>query len=306
MDDIEKVMKKVSALLSQAEHPGTSPVEAAQYRQRADEIMLKYRIAEADLDRTVGKGTSQTPTKIEVTICPNDSPLRDQLTGLVMIVAKHFGVRVLFHNLAVPKGRSKYYPDACVAAYGYPTDLEFFALLFGSLHLHLAGKLEPQPDLSKGLDENVYDLHESGMSWRRITALINPEVTEEMEIRKAANRLKRAYRRRCAVVGHEPRVIQSPVNYQRNVIVGFNATIDRRLREVRERHEAEIAGSALALRSDLVDEFFKEQNPKVSIKKVKMARVDYRALGQGWVAGETASLNLDQGVGPRNAPPLKG
>lgn len=306
--ELSKVMDRVAKLLNMAEDPNCEPNEAQAMRERADGMMLKYTIDEAELDRTKGVSQRQVPELMSFDICPANSPLKMQLTGLVMVVAEHFRVKVVFYNLN-PKA---VYGIVTAQAVGFPSDLKFFALLFGTLHLHLAGQLEPVVDLEKSFDENVYNLHEAGLKWVRIKDLLNlaysrgpgaPVDPTWAEVPwPDGKRLIRAYRRHCAVERVEPKAVQSPITYQRNLVEAYAQRIATRLYMMRAKSAQQSAGTALALRTEDVSAKVAELFPELKTLASKAIRTDWNARERGWAAGNAADLSTSDTVrGDRKA-----
>lgn len=298
--DISKVMERVAKLLDTAEHPNTPDAERDACRERADQMMLKYAIEEDELNRTKEASSRSVPTVVKFDVCDAKSHLQDSLIQLVGTVASHFRCRVVFQKYG--------YGSIKAVAVGYESDLKFLQFMFGQLHLHLSGELEPKPDPAKSFDANVYALHEAGVKWQRIAQLMNAAYSsapdrmhawrEAVRVGKDGpgvlvpwpdgKRLITAYRRHCAAIGDRGRAIQSPLNYQQNLAAAYCDRIWVRLDEMRRRYD--VAGTSLALRTEDVDLKVSELFPELGTMKLKNIRVDEGARQRGRAAANRADL----------------
>lgn len=327
---VDKMLERVRALLAKAESTD-SQQESDALQAKANELMLKYAIEEAELEATRPAAQRMVPEKIEVDICPRDSHLTDQLSYLAGYVAAHFRCQIVFYGL----GKNSWALNVRAIVVGFPTDLRFFEMLFTSLHLHLSGHLEPKPDPQKSFDENVYIMHDAGVKWKRIADLMNrafstiadiryqvPEIRPEAaHWRKSVrpgkgepdwalvpwpdgHRLINAYKRWCKEIGDTPRAIQSPVTYQRNAAEGYVQHIQIRLWEMRNQEDEE-PGTALALRTQDVIDAFREMFPDLEqAKPAAKIRYDQEARAAGRRAAAQADLSTSSRVQNTDRKPL--
>lgn len=302
----DKMLEKVRALIAKAESTDSGP-EAEALLQKASALMLKHSIDEAMLEATRPADKRTKPEALDrIMIVPQGTPIKEQLVDLAGHVAEHFGCRIVYFGL-----KSKRVGTAVWATIvGYPSDLRSFETMFTALSLDLASRLQPRPDVSKGFDENVYDLHEAGVKWREIARLMNvafdahqPEgwrasvrpSKDQPELLVPwpdGHRLINAYRRHCKAIGEEPRAIQSPVTYQRNFATGYVRRVWHRFIDMRIKAQEEASvGTALVLRGDAVDETVDEMFPKLGLApKRKGLAYDARARRAGEEAGAKADL----------------
>lgn len=321
---IDKVLSKVRALIDKADHAATPKAEADACRARAEEMMLKYAIAEAELDKTRPAAQRMVPETYRFTLCSGDNPVKQQLVDLVTTVANHCRCQVVIHFY---KAKSA----ACeITAVGYNSDLRYMELLVTSLMLHVSGEVEPAVDPAKSFDENVYILHDAGVKWERIARLMNrtyeqykddfpggaqsPESWMVRDWRKSVrpsktqpevlvpwpdgHRLINAYKRHCAKIGDEPRAITSPKTYQRSFVQAYVREVSIRLFDMRQANEG--IGTALALRFEDVTDKVKELFPKMGKLNWKPINTDYRASAAGREAGSRANLNVGRSAADRN------
>lgn len=307
----DKMLEKVRALIAKAE--GTDNAhEAETYLEKAQALMLKHSIDEAMLNMARPAEDRIRPESLEwFKIADAGTPIRDQIINLAAEVAEHFGCKIVFFGLRRGGARDR----AFCTVIGFPSDLRSFQTLFTALHLDLVSRLQPRPDVSKSFDENVYNLHEAGVNWRQISNIMNrayQTLDRPAHWRQAVRvnekfgadtlvpwdgnsmdggRLIRAYKRHCAAIGEAPRVVKSPVMYQRNFAAGYVGRVTIRLIEARTKNDSAEVGSALALRSNGIEELFKEMFPKVG-KAVRQKDIGYdpRARTAGREAGDRADL----------------
>lgn len=295
--NLESVLSKVRKMIERADHPGTPEAEAEVCRAKADRMMLDYAITEAEIDATRPAALRVVPETTSIDLCEASHPLSRFYADLVQNIALHCRARVVFYNLT--DAQKTAYGRTNVTAVGFPSDLRYLELLFTVTMLHMSGEMEPSPDPAKSFDENVYVLHEAGVSWRRIVHLMLPDVAkyDEPEVRKAGGKCKTAYRRYCARTGETPTTIVSPVTYQRNFAEGYVSRISTRLYEMRRANGS--VGTALALRTADVDSKFDELYPDLKFMKHKEHRYDHNARMAGREAGDRADLSGKNKVGSK-------
>lgn len=306
----EKVLSRVRALLERANHPGTPETEADACRLKADEYMQEYAIEQAELDATRPAADRIKPEYSLIKIVEPGNPLWEQLTDLASRLALHCRCRDVFYGMK-SKGRL----GIDIGLIGYAADIKYFEMLYTSLYLQLSANLEPKPNPFKSLAENVYILHEAGVKWRRMANLLNREWDEmdtqadiagrgaawRKEVRPSkdqpgvlipwpdGHRLINLYRKHCREIGEEPHAIQSPINYQRNFAESFRERVSMRLWEMDARNNG--AGTALALRRDLINEKYEEMFKDIKAgPKRKPLRYEWNARDAGDEAGRRADL----------------
>lgn len=306
--DIDKVLKKVRNLLEKADST-EFPEERDSLLAGAEKIMLKYAIDEAELEKSRPAAERMVPESITIDIVPKGHHLLDQLTRLAMGFAAHYRCRIIFYGAI--QGKNSFFNKTMANVVGFPSDLRFFELQFTNARLHIMSQIEPMADLGKSFDENVYILHDAGMSWRKIVYAMeyarrnglistNPDrvkdwpelpTLEEQEVRKSGGKCKTAYRRWCNQLGIETQKIQSPVNYQRQFATAYVHRVGMRLSAMKKQ-EGLTPGTALALRQEDVNSKFDELHPET---KPIRSRVRERYDGQARARGHQAGSELDLG-----------
>jgi hypothetical protein len=146
MEDFDKILDRVRKLLSLADHPNTPPHEAELSRNRAEALMLKYRIEEATMVAKGFHGQSNgglTPVWRVMTIASYDSEFVDYYRAIAATCASHVG------SVGVTKYENGY---MVLETVGYLTDLTYLEVLMTSCILEFGKRLEPKydPNLSDG------------------------------------------------------------------------------------------------------------------------------------------------------------
>jgi hypothetical protein len=315
----DAILRRVQALLDRAEHEDTPPHEADASRAKADELMTKYAIEQAELDAARPADKRQKPETLRVTVCSMANPIKQSMTDMATSLADHCRLGIVYHD-----GWS--HGDRTATLIGYPSDLRYFEMLFAIVHLHMSSRIEPKPNPNLSLDENVYILHEAGINWQHIADLLNREDwsmgygdkkvsgshhvgqrnPETSHWRKAirpskvephalipwpdGHRLINAYRRHCKAIGETPHAIPAPARYQRSFAVGYVMELQARLAEMDRKEYT--GSSALVLRSDSIDAFKRELFPDLAkMDRDDDGRVDRAGYRAGRSAGKEVELN---------------
>lgn len=121
----EQMLRKVRALLAQAEDPTVTPEEAKAFSEKAEELLVKFGIDQAMLDAAKPKGRGKPASRQVPMVAPYKMP---KLTLLYQI-ANAYGVRMV------------YYRREYSTMVGFEADLDAIDLLYTSLLLQLTNAL---------------------------------------------------------------------------------------------------------------------------------------------------------------------
>jgi hypothetical protein len=305
------VFERVQKLIAVAEHEGTPVEEAQTARLLADKLMLDNAINEQMLDAKRPAASRMKPGTTDVPMIA-DMDLIGYVDYLIGQVCRHTNCR---HRSYVTWSDGIY--NARI--YGYESDRRYFQMLYTTLRLHMVGALRPGVDPSKSIEENSYALHSAGLNWFDIAKLhgwygpvtpeagepklvyVNRNTGERRSWAKAIAQYKTAYARAIAELGEDALHI-SPAGvktFQRNAADGYVNRISQRLREIRDRQPI---GSALATRTSVVDDLFREENAdlfqKTAASNGRGRRIKYvdrpynsTAYESGVKRANTANLN---------------
>lgn len=264
MENLEGMMRKISALIAKADNPAATPAEAAAYRAKAEELMLKYRIEEEGL-------IAATPGSIEpvfrqIEVYNISSPFRGYHAYLWRCVARHCGIRytLRYDNM-------RYFAQVV----GYDSDLRYAEFLFNAAKLIMIAKLEPEVNPQESDKDNIYRLRSAGIDRQRIAEMVWGKRGHQEGLK-----VGRLYKEACADRGEDAAVSGRSVNaktYREVYAQEFSRQFSYRLNAA--RNAADSLGGALDLhgRAERVDEAFYTRFPNLRPKQEDFDRVDAAA-----------------------------
>lgn len=299
------MIDKIQALLNNAESLREKGQDEAAnaYMAKADALMAKYQIDAAVLaEAQKGKAKPvEMPERVRFQFGRDKDPIGNQLYNLCIAVAEHYGCN--FHGWTNGWGNF----------IGLPSDIKFAQMVYTSLRLQLMRKIEPQPNLDRSFDENVYILHEAGINWERSCSMLNAARAEGIkangyepwpyvewhEKKKDGGRLIRACKRWCKEIGDTYRAVQTPVTFQRSYALGYSNEVRIRFVELRRYRDAQVGsttGAELALRDkkSLVDDAFDKYKEDLGIKESK-GGYHQRIIGESYYRGQSDGRTADIG-----------
>ena len=282
-----KMLERVRALLAKADS-SEFPAEAESFRAKADEIMTAYAIEQWQVD-AAQQGTTKRAEPVSVLFEMSwyrTSPHKDHIWNLMQSCAFHCRVKLVYWRY-----------DGKIPAVGLQSDIDYFDMLFTHLMLQMAANLEPKPDPSQPMIENLVRLKESGMKWERIVKLLND--IGQMDDTRITSRLTSMYRAYCK---KHNRVQQttSPATYQRSYATGFVQEIRVRFDVMDRAKEEKGTGMELAIRDirKVVAEAATEMfgRPRGVGRGVsRNYKTDAAAYRQGTEAGRKADVSSSAG-----------
>jgi hypothetical protein len=300
-----KILEKVRALVANAEHPSTDPVEAKIFRAKADELMAKHLIEEWELASAGGRlAGGIKPTKIVIDIGDGRSEFLAQISQLAGIVADFCRCRCIWNK---GSGWVIGTQEHCTI-YGFESDLRYFELLFTVLHLHMVGAIFPSPDSAKSLEDNCWNMHEAGFNWLEIAEMYgwrksapqpddtqkvmywNVDTLERISNWKCGGIFKYAYQRACKARHVAPKKIPAggSKGFRYNAAYGYLTRIQQRLEEQRSRRTA---STELVLSSrGGIDEMIAADYSKLLKREDKEVRYNHAAYISGVRHANTADL----------------
>lgn len=239
------MIKKVQALLAQADHPNTDPIEAGIFRDKAEALMFKHRI-DAAMAATLPGAPSFFPQWEELYVCSMDSEFRQFYMFLFGQVCKHVGV----------KSHSEWSDGNIVAqVVGYDGDHAMVETLYTSCMMTFGAKVEPKYDPSLSEQVNAYIMRSAGMEGRRIAQAIYGEDTKSLR-----PKVRAMFKAEAELRGEDPTPLlgrgSNMKAYRVNYAQAFVYRIDGRLREMRESRGAIENGLVLASREENIKEAF--------------------------------------------------
>jgi hypothetical protein len=255
---LEDLVRRISALLTQADHPNTGPDEAATFRAKAEALMFQYRIAEHDLKFADPSAPLELPDWTTVVLCDASSHYANYYYSLFLKVTRHLDILCETAMLHDPETGFTNYVAHTV---GYESDRRFAQILWQSIRLSFGKNLEPQVDPTLSDAENCYNLRNAGMEGVRIAYLVFGDTAKSNRIK--ARNLARKWGER---IGADTQAFSGRGNnmklYRESYAQGFLQTIQSRLYEMSRARTIEEAGTmVLASRTEAIKEVFYTRFP---------------------------------------------
>lgn len=273
MDNLDRMMRIISALIAKADDPAATEEESATYRAKAEDLMRKYRIEEEGL--IAADQFSIEPVLREVDVASVKSAFYNHHSWLWRDVARHCGVRYTFTYR--PEG-SMYVAQVV----GYDSDIRYAEFLFSAAKLMMIAKLEPDVNPNESDKDNIYRLRSAGIDRQRIAEMVWGKRGHQEGLK-----VGRLYKEACADRGEDAAVSGRNVNAKTYRIVyaeEFERQFRYRLNEA--RNAADSIGGAITLhgRAERVDEAFYTRFPNLRPKQEdfdKMAEATAAAKKKG-------------------------
>jgi len=247
--NLDAILRKVSALLTRAEHSGTPKPEADLCYAKAQEMMARYRIEEAMLVET-GR-VSMTPVHKTWIVCEAWTEFRDEQAQIMRACANHVDVRFAWSYGPDPDNEGRYSLIADLT--GFDSDVRFSVALFATIKLQFLTRLVNEVDPTLSDEENVYNLRSAGIErWK---------IAEMMGWGKATGKVTRIYAKACEARGEVALVSGRSVSakkFRAAFAEAYALRISMRFRQQRSEDEGALV---LASRKAAVDEAFYERHP---------------------------------------------
>lgn len=249
-EQLASMMGKVRKLIDTAESydKDGKPEAAATFRQKAEALMAKYRIAEESL---ITGGTSGIiPEYLCFTLLEHDSEFSLHYNSLWYYIAEHCGLKTFTQWKWLPGNVEGLQAHAV----GYAADLRYAEFLWSATRLVFGGKLEPSVNPALSDLENVYALRSAGLERNKIAKMIWGEATH-------ANNAKvtKLYAQACADRGEDAVVAGRDLkasDYRTSYARGFAYRLSTRLQEARDAAGEASGGIVLHGRKERVEEAF--------------------------------------------------
>lgn len=250
---------KVRALLDKAE-ASEFPEEAAAFRAKAEELMLKYRIEQEET--LANDPTVASPIQVDMDLVGAGSKYKTEYHHMWHYIARHCGVRQWVGWKYTDKG---YIMQAHVV--GYEEDVRYAEMLFTSARLVFTEKMEPRIDGSLTDQVNVYRLRSAGIERVRIAEMMWGN-TDKVFL----GRVGRLYKAECEERGEEALLSGRGVTgraYREQYAEQFAVTMRNRLWQARQAAAVSGGGMVLHGRQERIDEafyaFYPDQRPKPAL-----------------------------------------
>lgn len=249
---IEDIIRRVQALLAQADHPNTSPTEAETFRVKAEAMMMKYRLDAAELGET--QQVAAGPVWRSMPFAPCGGEFHSHYWHILIECTAHLDVRYSYHTEVI-EGKAWYVADLV----GYEGDLGFAMMLVTEFMLAFSKRLEPKYDSTLSDQVNAYLMRSAGMEGRRIAMAIYGR--DDKGLRP---KVRAMFKAEALARGEDPAALLGQGNtmkvYRRSYADGFAISVGDILWRMRNSNDDK---SALVLKSrkEAVNEAFYERHP---------------------------------------------
>jgi len=259
--ELDKMLRKVQALLAKADDPAVTPEESQSFRAGAEALMVKYRIEESMLAAAAPVGTGLAPVWKTWHICYFDNEFSQQYRTIASAVINHIGARAVFTTAYVrnEEGTASTMWWAAEVV-GYESDLLYGEMLLTSAIMAFGHLLEPKYTGEESDQVNAYRMRKAGMEGRRIAMALWGR--DDKHLRPKARKL---YETEAIARGESPRHLMgqdvSVKTWRKSYADGFADELYWRL--MRSKIEAP-KGTELVLsgRVEAVSEAFYEKYPR--------------------------------------------
>lgn len=263
MADLNSKMKTIQALLDRADHPNTPTAEADSCRAKAETLMRKYRIEEAQLAASAeGVRSTFTPVKRDIVVCPAGAAYYNTYWSIAYHTLNHCGVR--FTHRWGNNDEGVFSLIATVV--GFESDVRYAEMLMTNARLLFAERMEPKRHADMTDEDNVYRMRNAGMERWRISELMGWGGNEG----SGPLKVTRVYKRACQQKGVDPKTLTGKGNsmkvYREEYVKGFVSGYYNLL--WRARNAADTGGGELVLanRKEMVDDAFYDAFPELRPK----------------------------------------
>lgn len=250
-----KIAERIAKLFERADHPNTSEHEAAACREKAEGIMREHKISEAMLHLT-----DEQKRVFEQYIVPTkwgvvDYGIRQQIAALAF---EHAGCRI----------KSLYRGSEMAHVMGYPADVFYGKVLFERAIAELEETLDPQWQANMSLDQNIFRLKNSGVTWVQVAEKFAEETGRETV--PTIQAMQGRYKKWAKLAGVEAVQTRRHSAYRASLQASFSTTLFSRLDDLKRQAQGteEPGEYAIAIVKDedaLREEFysvFPEMRPK--------------------------------------------
>lgn len=280
-EKLDRILDKVRKMMALADDPRTPEHEADNARQRAEQFMMDYRIAEEDLKAT-GAAPSMKPMTRVWQAWPGGSPFHTTYSTILSYVIHHAGVRCVADRQRSEDG-SWWYVARTV---GFESDLRYAEMLYQAARIAFASRMEPKHDERLSDEDNVFAMRNAGiervriavlMGWAQPSDIGNNKWDPAAERRLAAGaaRATRVYKVACRTRGVDAVLTGKGTSvklYREFYASQFTDSLRSRLGRMRDGVDTERGALVLKSRKEDVDEAFYREFPSLRPTKSPATR----------------------------------
>lgn len=264
-EKMDSILAKVRKLLERADHPGTPQAEADSSRARAEALMLKYRLDEA---QAVMKGDSMvTPVWRDIDLLVADEEFASWYYQLGGVVMQHVGAKGVIGYRLTDEGEHV----TQLKMVGYQSDINYAEMLLTASMIEFGKRLSPRYDPELSDKDNIYNMRQAGMERKRIAEVVYGKWTTENEMKAKNRKVTKAFRAACEERGEDADVLLGRGNnvktYRKSYADGFVSTLHTRLIRMRTGQGEQGTGLVLQDRYDRVLEAYYTRFPQYRPKE---------------------------------------
>lgn len=257
-------MRKVAALLANADDPASPPAAAETYRAKADALMFKYKIEALTAPEQVGVARP-VPVWRDIYVCRSASEFRNFYYWLALsVVNRNTDLR---HATEYLVNEEDGHVWIVLRVIGYESDVAYAQLLITTAVAEFGKRLEPRYDPSETLAQNALRMRRGGMERNRIAAALLGTWTTTNEMKAKTRKVTALIKEEAARIG-QPELVEEVLGRQANMKTyrssyaeGFYSTLASRIRTHVLAAQQEEHGMVLASAAHAVEEAFYERYP---------------------------------------------
>lgn len=227
-----------------AERAAERRAAAATYRTRAEDLMIKYRVAEEEA--LAVDATAITPTAHDIVLLSHPSAMQHWYTSVFRAIAHHTGVRVHFRYDS---------PGVTAQVVGYAGDVRYAEFLWTSALLMFSTRIDPRWDDTLPEAENIFRLRRAGLK-RRVIADRAWGNGHDAAARTKVQRIYAAEAKRQGEEASASGLGFNAADYRDAYAGSFRDTLAYRLQAARDAADSVAGGVVLHGRRERVDEAF--------------------------------------------------
>jgi hypothetical protein len=262
-EKLAKILERVRLMMARADHPNTPVAEADLCRERAERLIAQYRIEEASLGAEDKARMGIKPTAAWWDVCPLGSEFSMAYRAMASYVLNHVGAVGAvskYETITAEDGTQTTWLRYKV--YGFASDLAYGDILWQSIKIGFAGKLEPRYDPSLSDEENVYRMRSAGMERNRIGQAMGWGWEG-----KAPAKVTRTFKKACEARGESASVLTGKGNnvktFRRSYADGFASEMFHRLYRLRSATGQNTTSLVMANRDEVIREAMYQDYPNL-------------------------------------------
>lgn len=262
--DLTGIMRKVSALLANADDPATPPAAAETYRAKADALMFKYKID--SLTAPVQAGIAgPKPVWTTIWVARSSNEWANHYYGIASAICAHNEVR---YSLEYKRNEDDGHLWLTLEAVGLASDVAYAEALTVSALAAFGKRLEPGVIPGEDFDAACLRMRQGGMERKRIAMLLLGAWSTENEMKAKNRQVSNAIKREALRI-EEPHLAEELLGrttniktYRKSYGAAFYSTLVGRIQVRRSAEQLESHGLVLASAKDAVDEAYYEKYPE--------------------------------------------